>query len=79
VLAGIGLASAPGAAAAAVAPAPADRLEAAVLAALGVDSRTLDELHGRLGVEPGALMGVLVRLELAGRVRRGEDLRFARL
>jgi len=76
VLAGIGLASAPQLLAGA--PPPADPLEAAVLAALA-EPRTLDDLLDACGNEPGALLAALVRLELAGRVARGDDLRYARL
>jgi DNA processing protein len=79
VLAGIRLASGPRAPEAPVPETPDDPLEAAVLEALANESRTLDDLLDGLGVETGALTGVLVRLELAGRLRRGEDLRFARL
>jgi len=77
VLTGLGLASEPDPAAR-----PATRedpLEAAVLAALRGKPSSFETLLERCAGEPGALLGALVRLELAGLVVRREDLRYARL
>jgi DNA processing protein len=55
-------------------PLPADPLERAIVAALGHDSRTIDDLVDALGLPTGAILAALVRLELSGAIERREDL-----
>ncbi len=78
VLAGIGLASAQLALPIETGSAcePGD---AALLAAFEGEARSLDELLERTGGETGTTLAALVRLELAGLIRRGDDLRYAAL
>ncbi len=57
-------------------PLPADPLERAILAALGNESRTLDELVDALAQPTGPVLAALVRLELDGTIERREDLRY---
>ena len=78
VLAGIGLASAQLALPIETGSAcePGD---AALLAAFEGEARSLDELLERTGGETGTTLAALVRLELAGLIRRGDDLCYAAL
>lgn len=61
------------------APPPADPADEALLATLGFDPTNLDALVERTGLPAGALGARLLSLELAGRVERLADGRFARL
>jgi DNA processing protein len=61
------------------APAPAERGDSGrVLAALGEDPVTIDDVIERSGVAAGRATALLLELELAGRVRQLDGKRFAR-
>jgi DNA processing protein len=59
-------------------PRACDPLEAQLVAALESQPCSLDELVELLGAPAGTLLALLVRLELAGEVERGDALTFVR-
>ena len=59
--------------------APASAEEAALLTALGHESSSLDQLVQRTGWDPDPLLAHLLRLEMAGRVRREQGNRYQAL